>query len=102
MGVRTGAEFIAGLRDRREVWLGNERVEDVTTHPAFRAAVESVARLYDMQHDPAYQDRAVLPLADERRPRRAVVSDSAHAGRPGAAADHEQGLGGRDLRHDGP
>ena len=44
MGARTGAEFIAGLRDQREVWLGNERVEDVTTHPAFRAAVESVAQ----------------------------------------------------------
>ena len=40
MGARTGAEFTAGLRDQREVWLGNERVEDVTTHPAFRAAVE--------------------------------------------------------------
>ncbi len=61
MGARTGAEFIAGLRDRREVWLGNERVEDVTTHPAFRAAVESVARLYDMQHDPAYQDTLCYP-----------------------------------------
>jgi aromatic ring hydroxylase len=25
MGIRTGAEFIARLRDTREVWLGSER-----------------------------------------------------------------------------
>jgi 4-hydroxyphenylacetate 3-monooxygenase len=47
MGIRTGAEFIQGLRDNREVWLGNERVKDVTTHPAFRASIESLAHLYD-------------------------------------------------------
>ena len=61
MGARTGAEFIQGLRDDREVWLGNERVEDVTTHPAFRPAIESIAQLYDMQHDPAYQERLCYP-----------------------------------------
>lgn len=57
MGIRTGAEFIQGLRDNREVWLGNERVHDVTTHPAFRASIESLAHLYDMQHDPTLQPR---------------------------------------------
>lgn len=56
MGIRTGAEFIAGLRDSREVWLGNERVADVTSHPAFRGAIGSLARLYDMQHESAYHD----------------------------------------------
>ena len=61
MGARTGAEFIQGLRDDREVWLGNERVEDVTTHPAFRTAIESIAHLYDMQHDAAYQERLCYP-----------------------------------------
>ncbi len=55
MGIRTGAEFIAGLRDNREVWVGNERVQDVTTHPAFQASIESLAQLYDMQHDPELQ-----------------------------------------------
>jgi 4-hydroxyphenylacetate 3-monooxygenase len=56
MAIRTGAEFIAGLRDNREVWLGSERVKDVTTHPLFRPSVESLARLYDMQHETAYRD----------------------------------------------
>jgi 4-hydroxyphenylacetate 3-monooxygenase oxygenase component len=56
MAIRTGAEFIAGLRDTREVWLGKERVQDVTVHPLFRPAIESLARLYDMQHEAAYRD----------------------------------------------
>lgn len=56
MGVRTGAEFVRGLQDGREVWLGAERVQNVTTHPYFRPAIESLARLYDMQHEAAYRD----------------------------------------------
>ncbi|MCS6925905.1 MAG: 4-hydroxyphenylacetate 3-monooxygenase [Candidatus Binatia bacterium] len=56
MGIRTGAEFIRGLQDEREVWLGKERVKDVTAHPLFRPTIDSLARLYDMQHDAAYRD----------------------------------------------
>lgn len=31
MPVRTGAEYLAGLRDGRMIWLEGERVADVTT-----------------------------------------------------------------------
>ena len=49
MPVRTGQEYITGLKDRpREVLLNGERVKDVTTHPALRIGVRSVAALYDM------------------------------------------------------
>ncbi len=55
MGIRTGQQYIDGLKARsREVWLRGERVGDVTAHPAFRAQVQSIARLYDLQHDPAH------------------------------------------------
>ena len=33
MAVRTGEQFLEGLRDDREVWLKGERVSDVTSHP---------------------------------------------------------------------
>ena len=33
MAVRTGEQFLQGLRDGREVWLEGERVADVTSHP---------------------------------------------------------------------
>jgi len=52
MPARTGKQYIAGLKERpREVWIDGERVQDVTTHPALRNGVRSVAALYDMQHD---------------------------------------------------
>ncbi|MER3421745.1 MAG: 4-hydroxyphenylacetate 3-hydroxylase [Chloroflexota bacterium] len=50
MGARTGREYLAGLRDGREVWLNGERVEDVTAHPQLAAAARAVADLYDLQH----------------------------------------------------
>ena len=39
-----------------EIWLGDERIEDVTAHPALRGCAQSMAHLYDMQHDPALRD----------------------------------------------
>jgi len=32
----TGAQYLESLRDGREIWLNGERIQDVTTHPAFR------------------------------------------------------------------
>jgi len=52
----TGAEYLESLRDGREVWIHGERVEDVTTHPAFRNAARTLAKLYDALHDPATKD----------------------------------------------
>src|SRR5919109_720409 len=59
----TGAEYLDGLRDGREIWLYGERVKDVTTHPAFRNAARMVARLYDALHDP--QQQGVLTTATD-------------------------------------
>lgn len=49
--VRSGRDYLVGLRDGRHVQLGSEVVTDVTAHPAFRNAVRSIARLYDLVHD---------------------------------------------------
>jgi 4-hydroxyphenylacetate 3-monooxygenase len=54
----TGAEYLASLQDGREVYIYGERVDDVTTHPAFRNAARSIARLYDALHDS--KNKAVL------------------------------------------
>ncbi len=32
--IRTAEAYRRGLRDGREVWIDNERVKDVTAHPA--------------------------------------------------------------------
>ena len=52
----TGAEYIESLRDGRTVYFQGERVKDVTTHPAFRNSVRSIATMYDALHDPATRD----------------------------------------------
>jgi 4-hydroxyphenylacetate 3-monooxygenase len=57
MGARTGAEFLQGLRDApREVYIEGELVKDVTEHRAFRNVLQSLAHLYDMQHEAEHQD----------------------------------------------
>ncbi|HTC08806.1 MAG TPA: 4-hydroxyphenylacetate 3-hydroxylase N-terminal domain-containing protein [Acetobacteraceae bacterium] len=57
----TGAEYIASLRDGRAVYINGDRVADVTTHPAFRNSVRSIARLYDALHDPKQQPVLTCP-----------------------------------------
>ena len=42
--LRTGKEHIESLRDGRIIYIGNERVDDVTTHPAFRNPARMEAR----------------------------------------------------------
>lgn len=51
MPARSGKEYVAGLRDEREMWLGGERIGDVTEHPAFQGTLDSMAGLYDLQHE---------------------------------------------------
>jgi 4-hydroxyphenylacetate 3-monooxygenase len=47
--LKTGAEHLKSLRDGRVVYVGGERVDDVTTHPAFRNGARSMAALYDLK-----------------------------------------------------
>ena len=55
--MRTGADYLASLNDGRRVFLDGEAVEDVSTHPGFREAARSIAKLYDMAADPANRER---------------------------------------------
>ncbi|MGU5562020.1 4-hydroxyphenylacetate 3-monooxygenase, oxygenase component [Pseudomonas aeruginosa] len=53
----TGEEYLASLRDDREIYIYGDRVKDVTSHPAFRNAAASMARLYDALHDPQSKEK---------------------------------------------
>ena len=68
MAVRTGQEFIDGLRDEREVWYRGERVDDVTSFHAFEQPIRSLAGLYDMQHDAEWRDVLVADGAEFGEP----------------------------------
>ena len=56
--LRTGSEYIRSIKaDGRRVFLNGEEIADVTTHPAFRGAVQSIARLYDLAADPTHRQK---------------------------------------------
>ena len=68
-GLRTGADYIASLRDDgRRVILDGETVRDVTAHPGFREAARSIARLWDLAAEPANRTLMTYPSPRTGRP----------------------------------
>ncbi len=55
-GIRTGEQYLAGLRDDREVWTRGKQVDDVTVEPGMARGAATLASFLDKQHDPAYRD----------------------------------------------
>src|SRR5947207_5549684 len=69
MPARTGQQYIDGLRaQEREVWLGGERVRDVTKHQGLAGGVRAIAQLYDMQHDPELREVMTFPSPSTGEP----------------------------------
>jgi 4-hydroxyphenylacetate 3-monooxygenase len=60
-GMRTGSEYLRSLRDGRAIFVDGERVKDVTSHPAFREAARSVARLFDVAAAPENRELMTYP-----------------------------------------
>jgi aromatic ring hydroxylase len=65
MTARTGQDYLAGLRDDRTVWLGNEKV-DVLSHPAFAGSLGGMAGYFDWQH--AHADKCLVPDPETGKP----------------------------------
>ncbi len=51
-----GKEKLERMRDGRAIYIGAERVDDVTRHPAFRNAAQTIAGLYDLKADPGKRE----------------------------------------------
>ena len=69
MPVRTGADYIRGLRQRpRDIRIGGQVITDVTAFPGFRNGMLSIAALYDLQNDPETLDEMtyVSPTTGDR------------------------------------
>ena len=102
--LRTGKEFLAGLKDGRRVYIGGEKVEDVVEHPAFRGAARTLAGLFDHKADPANAEPMSFEEEGERfssyylKPRSKedlVKRSRAHY----AIAERTYGLFGRSPDH---
>ncbi len=50
MAARTGDEYLAGLKDKRSVWVDGHSVQDVTKHADFRGSLTGMAGYFDWQH----------------------------------------------------
>jgi len=66
MPARTGAQFLRQLKDKREIWVGGEKVSDVVSHPAFTGAAHALAEVFDLQHEAA--DVCLMPDPETGEP----------------------------------
>lgn len=62
--MRSGDDYLAGLKGPRAVWLGDELLADVTAHPALAATAGTIASLYDLQRDPGLEEVLSAPSPD--------------------------------------
>ena len=102
MGVRSGRQYLAGLREQeREVWLGGERVRDVTSHPGLKGGARAIASLYDLQCDPELRDQMTYtsPSSGDPVGLSFIIPRTREDLETPQCDDAE--LGARHLRHDG-
>jgi len=53
MPARTGKQYIDGLKERPPtLYMSGKQVKDSTTQPGLMGGIKTLARLYDLQHDP--------------------------------------------------
>ncbi len=66
MGARTGQQYIEGLKKaKNNVYIDGKKVDDVTEHPSFKNVVQSVAELYDLQHEKADKMLYTSPVSGD-------------------------------------
>jgi aromatic ring hydroxylase len=67
MSARTGRQFLDGLRKTpRHLWLGDERIGDVTAHPALAGAARTLVEVFDRQH--RFADECLIPDPETGEP----------------------------------
>jgi 4-hydroxyphenylacetate 3-monooxygenase oxygenase component len=103
--ARTGKQYLESLgKDEREIWLNGEKITNPLEHPLLASGAESIARVYDLQHEHA--DEMLVPSPDdgslvnathiiprskedlERRRRAIEITASATAGMMGRTPDY--------------
>ena len=89
MTVKTGAEYLASLRDDREVWMQGERIEDVTEAPGLARGAQTLASFIDKQHEEAHRDLLTYEEDGERHPISFLMPRSADDVRRRGAAFQE-------------
>src|SRR5688572_9351854 len=66
--LKSGKDYLESLRDGRVVYIGGERITDVTKHPAFAEAAKMVAGMYDAKRAPENRDLFTFEENGQRYP----------------------------------
>src|SRR5208282_6719053 len=66
MPARTGREYLAGLSKPREIWVGEDKVADIVSHPSFAGAANTLAQIFDLQHQA--RDVCLMPDPETGEP----------------------------------
>jgi 4-hydroxyphenylacetate 3-monooxygenase oxygenase component len=62
--ARTGKQYLEALgRDEREIWLNGELIRNPLEHELLASGAQSIARVYDLQHEHA--DEMLVPSPDD-------------------------------------
>jgi 4-hydroxyphenylacetate 3-monooxygenase oxygenase component len=62
--ARTGKQFLDELaKDEREIWLDGEKLTNPLEHSLLASGAESIARVFDLQHEHA--DEMLMPSPDD-------------------------------------
>ncbi|MBT6272596.1 MAG: 4-hydroxyphenylacetate 3-monooxygenase, oxygenase component [Chromatiales bacterium] len=65
-GIRSGSQYLEGLRDGRDVWMQGERINDVTEYPGLSRGAHTLASFMDRQFDPKLQDKLTYMCRGKR------------------------------------
>ena len=68
--LRTGEQYLEALNDGRNVWVGDEKIDNIATHPKTRDYARRIADFYDLHHRQDLQD--VVTFVDEDGVRRSM------------------------------
>jgi aromatic ring hydroxylase len=56
MAIKTGKQYVESLRDGRKLFIDGEAITDVTAYAPLQGMINTIASLYDDQHDQKYRD----------------------------------------------
>ena len=102
--LRTGEQYLESLNDGRVVWVGNERIDNVATHPLTRDYAKRTAEFFDLHNRPDLQDPHLRRRAGPAAVDGLVSAPQQGAARPQAQISrihHEAFRGGVDAAHAG-
>src|SRR5947199_2079307 len=68
MPIRTGQQFLEALNDDRLNFMAGEEIGDIAHDPRTAGAAQTLAELYDMQHDAALRDQMTFASPSSGNP----------------------------------